>query len=119
MSEGRAWHPRRVAVIGFVLCCRSDREKIDRGGGACVRLCACVHARARGRGRAKGEDAGFREGENLERSASEVSDIDSPKFASDEGPIPAIPEPLAAHAHIDCWACGRARPRRQLRPGNK
>lgn len=33
------WHLCRVAVIGFVLCCRSDQGKIDREG---LRVCVCV-----------------------------------------------------------------------------
>lgn len=47
----------------------------------------------------EGEDGGFSRRESLQRSASEVSDIDSPKFPCDEGLIPAIPE---ARACIDC-----------------
>lgn len=37
------WHPGRVDVIGFVLCCRSDRGKIDHGGVRCVCVCESVH----------------------------------------------------------------------------
>ena len=41
------WHPGRVDVIGFVLCCRSDRGKIDRGAIECVYVCVrvCVYGK--------------------------------------------------------------------------
>lgn len=54
--------PSHVGVIGFVLCCRSDRGKIDREDAGCE----CVWDAFEGR---------FREGDRLERSGSEVKPV--------------------------------------------
>lgn len=41
--RGWVWHLGCVAVIGFVLCCRSDQGKIDREAlQMCVRVCVSV-----------------------------------------------------------------------------
>lgn len=85
--RGWVWHLCRVAMIGFVLCCRSDRGKIDREGlrvCVCVCVCKCVCVRVRagacdmGMGRMVCVSGKGKAGKV--RLWGEVHDIDSTKF---------------------------------------